>query len=130
MGLFFFLNEAKAAVSENGLRYRTMINEFLCPELEDMDVDDVYLQQDGATYHTSGETIGLLREKFPGRVTSRNGDYKWPPRSCDLTPLDFFLWGYVKDKFYADAPQSFQELKEKIRRNRAPNVRKCNGKFQ
>ena len=36
-------------------------------------------------------------------------------KSCDLTPLDFFLWGYVKDKVYADAPQSIQELKEKIR---------------
>ena len=43
-----------------------MINEFLWTELEDMDVDDVYFQQDGATCHTSGETIGLLRETFPG----------------------------------------------------------------
>ena len=76
-----------------GLRYRTMINEFLWPELEDMDVDDVYFQQDGDTCHTSGETIGLMREKFPGRVISRNGDYNWPPRSCDLTHLYFFLWG-------------------------------------
>ena len=36
-------------------------------------------------------------------------------RSCDLTPLDFFLWGYVEDKVYADAFQWIQELKEKIR---------------
>ena len=62
----------------------------------------------------SSETIGLLREKFLIRVISRNGDYNWPPRSCNLTPLDFFLWGYVKEKVYADAPQSIQELKEKI----------------
>ena len=79
----------------NGLRYQTMINEFLRPELEDMDVDDVYFQQ--------------------GRVISRNVDYNWLPRSCDLTPLDFLLQGYVKYKVYADAPQSIQELKEKIR---------------
>ena len=92
-----------------------MINEFVWPELKDMDADDVYLQQDGATCHTSGETIGLLREKFPGRVISRNGYYNWPPRSCNSTPLDFFLWGYVKDKAYADAPLSVQELKEEIR---------------
>ena len=39
-----------------------MINEFLWPELEDMYVDDVYFQQYGTTCHTSGETIGLLRE--------------------------------------------------------------------
>ena len=91
IGPYFFENEAGAAVSVNGLRYRTMINEFLWPEMEDMDVDDVYYQQDGVTCHTGGESIGLLREKFPGRVISRNGDYNWPPRSCDLTPLDFFL---------------------------------------
>ena len=99
----------------NGSRYRTIINEFLWPKLEDMDADYVYFQQDGATYHTSGETIGLLHEKFPDRMISRNGGYNWPPRSNDLTPLDFFLWGFVKDKVYVDDPQSIQELKEKIR---------------
>ena len=71
-----------------------------------MNEDDVYFQKDGATYHTSGETIDRLREKFPGRVIFRNGDYNWPPRSCDLTPLDFFHWGYVKDKVYADAVEA------------------------
>ena len=65
--------------------------------------------------YTSDETIGLLRGKFPGQMISRNGDYKWPSGACDFTPLEFFLWGYVKDKVYADAPQSTQELKEKIR---------------
>ena len=104
IGPYFFENEAWAAVSVNGLRHRIMIYEFLWSELEDMDVDDVYLQQDGATCHTIGETIGLLREKFPGQVISQNGDYNWPLRSCDLTTLDFFLWGYVKDKVYADTP--------------------------
>ena len=66
MGPYCFLNEAGAAVSVNGWRYRTMINECLWPELEDIDVDDVYFPQDAATCHTSGQTIGLLREKFPG----------------------------------------------------------------
>ena len=112
---YFFENEAGAAILVNGLRYQTMINEFLWPELEDIDVDDVYLYQKGATSHTSGENIGLLREKFPGRAISRNDDYYWPPRSCDLTPLDFFLWDDVEDKVYADAPHPIQELKEKIR---------------
>jgi hypothetical protein len=37
--------------------------------------------------------LELLREKFPGHVISRNGDQNWPPKSCDLTPCDFFLWG-------------------------------------
>ena len=80
-----------------------------------MDVDDVYFQQDGAKWHASGETINLLREKFLGRVISRNDDCNWSPRSCDVIPLDFFLWGHVKDKVYADALQSIQHLKEKMR---------------
>ena len=87
IGPYFFESEAGAAVLVNGLPYRITINEFLWPELEDMNVDDVYFQQDGATCLTSGETIRLLREKFPGRVISRNGYYNWPPRSYDLTTL-------------------------------------------
>ena len=62
-----------------------------------IDLDNVYFQQDGATCHTSHETIALLREKFPDRVISRRSDHNWPPRSCNLTPCDFFLWGHVKD---------------------------------
>lgn len=115
IGPYFFENEAGATVTVNGLRYRAMINDFLWPELEDIDVDDVYFQQDGATCHTSNETIAILQEKFPDRVISRRGDHNWPPRSCDLTPLDFFLWGHVKDKVYANAPQSIQDLKDGIR---------------
>ncbi|EFN82647.1 hypothetical protein EAI_09010, partial [Harpegnathos saltator] len=44
------------------------------------------------------------------------GDVNWPPRSCDLTPLDFFLWGFLKGKVYANDPQTIPELKEEIRR--------------
>ncbi len=78
-------------------------------------MDDVYFQQDGTTCYTSNETIAILQEKFPDRVISRRGDHNWPPRSCDLIPLDYFLWGHVKDKVYANAPQSIQDLKDGIR---------------
>jgi hypothetical protein len=56
----------------------------------------------------------LKRRSFPGRVIARNGDVNWPPRSCDLTPLDYFLWGYVKSQVYKNNPQSIPELKDKI----------------
>lgn len=36
----------------------------------------------------------FLKTKFPGRVTSKNGDIKWPLRSCDLTSLDYLLGGF------------------------------------
>jgi len=39
----------------------------------------------------------------------------WPPRSSDLTPRDFFLWGYVKDNAYKPPfPQNVRELKDRI----------------
>ena len=44
-----------------------------------------------------------LDETFPERWIGRGGGDSWrawPPRSPDLTPLDFFLWGYVKDRVY------------------------------
>ncbi|KZC04047.1 hypothetical protein WN55_03832, partial [Dufourea novaeangliae] len=58
----------------------------------------------------------LLQKKFPDRIISRNSAVNWPPRSCDLTPLDYFLWGYVKDQVNADNPQSIEALKTNIRR--------------
>ena len=42
-----------------------------------------------------------MRPVFIDRIISRRADVVWPPRSCDLTPLDYYLWGVVKDKCYA-----------------------------
>lgn len=40
----------------------------------------------------------------------------WPPPSCDLRSLDYFLWGYVKSMAYADKPALMDHLEDKIRR--------------
>ena len=64
-----------------------MINKFFVLELDDVDVD----AQDGATWHTANETINLLKKTFGERIISRRGPVAWPPKSCDLTPLDYFL---------------------------------------
>ena len=49
------------------------------------------------------------------KVISRFGDVEWPARSPDLSPLDFFLWGYLEDnKVYRDNPKTVTELKEAI----------------
>ena len=36
------------------------------------------------------------------------------PRNCDLTPLDYFLWGAVKDKCHANHPETIEALKHEI----------------
>ncbi|GFT73340.1 putative transposable element [Trichonephila clavipes] len=61
-------------------------------------------------------TIDLLKDTFGDRLISRFGPVNWPPRSCDLTPLDYFLWVYVKLLVYADKPQTLDHLEDNILR--------------
>ncbi|GFW24644.1 hypothetical protein TNCV_2405081 [Trichonephila clavipes] len=93
-----------------------MITNFFIPELNNHDVQELWFQQDGATCHTARATIDLLKDTFGDRLISRFGPVNWPPRSCDLTPLDYFLWGYVKSLVYADKPQTLDHLEDNIRR--------------
>ncbi|GFY34135.1 transposable element Tc3 transposase [Trichonephila clavipes] len=93
-----------------------MITNFFIPELNNHDVQELWFQQDGATCHTARATIDLLKDTFGDRLISRFGTVNWPPRSCDLTPLDYFLWVYVKSLVYADKPQTLDHLKDNIRR--------------
>ncbi|GFW99571.1 hypothetical protein TNCV_3418041 [Trichonephila clavipes] len=44
-----------------------------------------------AQHVTARATIDLLKDTFGDRLISRFGPVNWPPRSCDLTPLDYFL---------------------------------------
>ncbi|GFV90976.1 acidic mammalian chitinase [Trichonephila clavipes] len=93
-----------------------MITNFFIPELNNHDVQELWLQQDGATCHTARATIDLLKDTLGDRLISRFGPVNWPPRSCDLTPLDYFLWDYVKSLVYADKPQTLDHLEDNIRR--------------
>ncbi|GFX79069.1 retrovirus-related Pol polyprotein from transposon 412 [Trichonephila clavipes] len=77
---------------------------------------ELWFQQDGATCHTARATIDLLKDTFGDRLISRFGPVNWPPRSCDLTTLDYFLWGYVKSLVYADKPQTLDHLVDNIHR--------------
>ncbi|GFT48481.1 hypothetical protein TNCV_3383401 [Trichonephila clavipes] len=61
-------------------------------------------------------TIDLLKDTFGDRLISRFGPVNWPPRSCDLTPIDYFLWGYIESLVYADKPQTLDHLEDNIRR--------------
>ncbi|GFX45604.1 putative marince1 [Trichonephila clavipes] len=116
IGPYFFKNDEGHNVTVNGDRYRAMITNFFIPELNNHDVQELWFQQDGATCHTARATIDLLKYTFGDRLISRFGPVNWPPRSCDLTPLDYFLWGYVKSLVYAVKPQTLDHLENHIRR--------------
>ncbi|GFV51830.1 uncharacterized protein TNCV_1321861 [Trichonephila clavipes] len=112
----FFKNDEGHNVTVDGDQYRAMITNFFIPELNNHDVQELWFQQDGATCHTARATIDLLKDTLGDRLISRFGPVNWPPRSCDLTPLDYFLWGYVKSLVYADKPQTLDYSEDNIRR--------------
>ncbi|GFU27415.1 uncharacterized protein TNCV_3323281 [Trichonephila clavipes] len=89
IGPYFFKNDEGHNVTVNGDRYRAMIINFFIPELNNHDVQELWFEQDGATCHTARATIDLLKDTFGDRLISRFAPV--PPRSCDLTPLDYFL---------------------------------------
>ncbi|GFV58427.1 uncharacterized protein TNCV_4036021 [Trichonephila clavipes] len=89
-----------------------MITKFFIPEL----IQELWLQQDGATCQTARATINLVKDTIGDCLISRFGPVNWPSRSCDLTSLDYFLWGYVKSLVYADKPQTLDHLEDIIRR--------------
>ncbi|GFY30365.1 uncharacterized protein TNCV_4066151 [Trichonephila clavipes] len=80
------------------------------------DVQEPYFQQDRATCHSARATIDLFKDTFGDRLISHCGPVNWPPRSCDLTPLDYFSWGYVKSLVYGNTPQTLDDLEGNIRR--------------
>ena len=74
-----------------------------------------WFKLDGASSHTSNLSRDWLKENFGGRVISLKTDMEWAPFSPDLSPPDFFLWGYLKNRVYAGKPRTITELKEAIR---------------
>lgn len=89
----------------------------LFPNEHDPDVpnNNIWLQQDGAPPHYAVDVRRYLDEVFPGRWIGRRGPMEWPARSPDLTPLDFFLWGHLKNMVYKNRPNHLEDLKERIR---------------
>ena len=72
-------------------------------------------QQDGARAHTSCEKLAFLKQYFPGRLISNRTEFQWPPRSPDLSPLDFWSWGHLRNSVYANPrPRTTAELKTKL----------------
>ena len=82
-------NEQGNAVTVKCDRYREILNEFLFTIFEEDDIGNIWIQQDGPTCHTAEATLDVLSPIFEDHIISRKADVVWPPRSCDLTPLDY-----------------------------------------
>ena len=109
IGPFFFPSTVTAA------SYEKLLVESVIPTLPNhVDVDSCFWQQDGAPGHYGTNVRNLLDRTFPNKWIGRRGPIEWPPRSPDLSPMDFFMWGYLRDKVYSTKPVSVEDLKERI----------------
>ncbi|CAD5214233.1 unnamed protein product [Bursaphelenchus okinawaensis] len=112
----FFIDE-----NINGARYLELLEQDVLPQLLQWpnSATLVYMH-DGAHPHHSLVVREFLNTHLPGRWMGRDSrgappPFVWPANSPDLTPMDFFLWGYVKAKVYSVQVASLRELKQKIR---------------
>jgi hypothetical protein len=110
-GPFFFPEK-----TVNGITYLRMLQNWLFPQPQD-ELQNIIFQQDGAPPHFLNGVREWLNDFVPYRWIGRRGPndlvfLQWPPRSPNLTPCDFFLWGYVKDRVYMPPlPTNLPELR-------------------
>ena len=84
-----------------GESYIDMLKRFYFPhDKRQGNLDQVVFQQDDASVHVAGQVKEFLDDTFGTRIISRGFDYEWPPYCLDLSPLVYFLWGFLKSKVY------------------------------
>jgi hypothetical protein len=74
----------------------------------------VYFQHEGASSHYTPLEMQHLSDTFSILWIGRGSTINWPPRSPDLTPLDFCLWGWMKSKVYRRKLSTRDELLDHV----------------
>lgn len=88
--------------------YLDMLKDWFITMLEGSDtLNEFWFMQDGARPHTADIVLRYLNTMFDMGL-------EWSPYSPDMNPCDYFLWGYLKDRVYANNPQNFEELENNI----------------
>lgn len=104
----------------NANSYLDVLTNFLDGELENLPLEyrrSFYFQQDGCPAHYAANVRQWLDHTFPEQWIGRQGPVEWPPRSPDLTIMDFFLWGRLKQIVYRESLTDYNidQLKDAIR---------------
>jgi hypothetical protein len=74
----------------------------------------MWFQHDGAPAHCTNVVCQYLDETLANRWIGRGGPITWPPRSPDLAPLNFFLWGYMLSLVYDTPVETLHDLVARI----------------
>ena len=86
----------------------------LIPELHALPTQPEWFQQDGAPVHFWWQVRDFLSTIFPDRWIGRGGPVEWAPRSPDLNPLDFSVWGILKDRVYQREVRDIGHLRQRV----------------
>ena len=97
-----------------GDNYLNMIANEMMPHLHALGGPPEWFQQDGAPPHFAHQARHFLDDQFPDHWIGRGGPVEWSPRSPDLNPLDFSIWGLLKDKVYSEEIRDLQHLRHRI----------------
>lgn len=73
-----------------------------------------WFMQDGCGPHNANAVRTYLNRHFQRKWLGTNGPVRWPPRSPCLNPLDYFLWGFLKNKVYYNVVEDVNELRRRI----------------
>jgi hypothetical protein len=91
--------------------YLELLQTTVVPELEHhYDLGSVIWQQYGAPPHFGCSVSTFLEEKFPMWIR-HCGKVEWPPKSPDLMPCDFSMWGVIKHRVYCKKPANVLQMK-------------------
>ena len=92
-------------------KHLEMLREVIVPQLQTKsNFDEFFFQQDGASPHYALRVRDYLNKVFPQRWFGRRGSIEWPPRSTDLTQMNFFFLGVVNNKMYDKNLKTVNEL--------------------
>jgi len=110
IGPFFFEGTV------TGEAYLEMLRSSILPATRALyENSEVFYQQDGAPPHYDRDVQAFLDENLQGHWIGQRGTFEFPPRSPDLTTLDFYLWGTLKDVVYRRKQAMLGDLHAEIR---------------
>ena len=101
----------------NSMHYYNFLARALPELMEDVPLPTrqrMWFQHDGTPAHFSRPVRRFLNRQFAEKWIGRGGPIPWPARSPDMTPMDFFVWGEMRNLVYTTPVESEEDLVARI----------------